>query len=116
MLAADLAATAFDRDLPETPAVAGVWDPDDAAIDCTLVPMPASIERTDYDGENHITQMDVAVQLSEIASPAIGNVVQIDSVKYRVEGIPFKGCGLATVRLTGLAPVKRHGDGRYRDD
>ena len=114
IIAADLAATAFDTDLDETPATEITWDPDDDNITCNAIVGSKEISPGYDDGEDHVEMRMLTVLTADIADPQVGTEVVIGSDTWKVVAVPRSGFGSALVRMAKKAPVARAHQGHTK--
>lgn len=107
IIAADLAATAFDDTVDGTPVAAITWDPDGDNISCNAIAGSISITPGYGDGEDHAETRRLVVQTADVADPRVGIEVDIGSDTWKVVEIERVGNGSAAVRVAKSTPVAR---------
>ena len=116
IIAADLAATAFDDTADETPVVAITWDPDGANISCNAIAGSVAITSDYGDGQDRVETRLVTVQTADVAESLIREevVVVIGSDKWKVVEVERVGYGSAAVQVARKVPVARAHEGHTK--
>ncbi len=114
IIAADLAATAFDDTDDATPVTAITWDPDGDNITCNAIAGSVSISPDYDDGENHALTRRLIVQTADVADPKVGVNVTIGSDTWEVVEVEQVGFGSAAVRVARSVPVARAHEGHKK--
>ncbi len=109
IIAADLAATAFDDTVDETPVTEITWDPDGDNITCNAIVGSKSVDPEYDDGEDHVETCPVTVLTADIAEALIqvGVVVVIGADTWKVVAVEKAGFGSARVRVAKKVAVAR---------
>lgn len=118
ILAADLAATGFDADATETPAVAANHTSLAAVVTAIHVICEDREKQVveQPDGQQTTEQFACYVQASELASPQIGETMTIGSELFAISGVNKVAAGAAwRLDLQRLTPYERsRGDYRLK--
>ena len=114
IMAADLAATAFDATAAETPVTAITWDPAGDNISCNAIVGSKNISGDYAEGEDHVTTCRVVVQTADIADPQVGKEFTVGSDTWMVVEVERSGYGLAVLQAAMKAPVARAHEGHTK--
>ncbi len=116
IIAADLAATAFDDTADETPVVAITWDPDDDNISCNAIVSSKNITPGYDNGQDDVDTRRVVFQTADIAEAfvQVGKVLVFGAETYKVSQVERMGYGSAAVRVAKTTPVARAHEGHTK--
>ena len=113
ILAADLAATAFDPDATESPVESVTYTPagGEPVVRNVIMTPAEEVRDEDEDGMRKVKRRSATIRTDAetgIVAPAIDDSINFDSLDWKVAAIEQAGSGIATLTIVTYDAVSKH--------